>query len=362
MFITRVIDQRVHDIRRNAMLYLFDTNRELPTMPETSYYRTLVQQADDSLWLPKPQGYQTALGRAFLINMLQVPEKPYQYHTFSIPKKSGGFRVIKAPEPKLKQTQAQAIRFLLYQDNYNYPCVHPHDSAYAYIKNRSAYHALQRHQENNSRWFLKLDLKDFFPSCTKEWLEDTLKSIHPIRDTDPELMQQLLELFTDEGALPQGAPSSPALSNLCMLPVDKELAHMLHSKGFIYTRYADDLLISHQYDFNFQEIVELIKQILEPTPFQLNHSKTRYGSRAGQNWNLGLMLNKENKITIGHKRKERLRVSLYRFMSDPQAWSLEDRQHLAGTLSYFEQIEPEYKKQMVQKYEQKFNVSLKDLL
>lgn len=342
------------------MLYLFNQNYNTPQLDYTPYYRTLIQEVQQA---PSflPPNYQTFYQRIQLRNQIEQGVNR-TYHDFLIPKRSGGFRTISAPNDDLKQIQRKCLELLVQDSERRLPIVHAHDCAYAYIKNRSPKQAMVRHQRNNSRWFLKLDLKEFFPSCTRNWLTEILQQIYPINLTEPAVLQSCIDIFLKDDALPQGAPSSPMLSNLCMIPVDKKLAALLYSKGFIYTRYADDMLISHQYDFDYKDMLNQISAVLDYTPFRLNEDKTRYGSSSGRNWNLGLMLNKDNQLTIGHKRKERLRAALYQFMSDPESWEPAQIYALQGMLSYFENIEPETKRQMVTKYEQKFNRSLKELL
>ena len=92
---------------------------------------------------------------------------------------------------------------------------------------------------------------------------------------------------------------------------------------------------------------------------ELNESKTRYGSRSGQNWNLGLMLNQQNNITLGHKKKECLRAALNNFLKDwtnGTVWSIISTQQLMGELNYFSMIEPEYAAKIFSKLENKYNV------
>ena len=97
-----------------------------------------------------------------------------QYYEFKIPKRSGGLRTINAPLPefmlalsKVKDIFEQELKCLA------------HNSAYAYVKNRSTHTALEQHQKNQSKWYLKLDLKDFFPSCSPEFIYKQLKQLYP---------------------------------------------------------------------------------------------------------------------------------------------------------------------------------------
>ena len=247
----------------------------------------------------------------------------------------------------------------------------PHNSAYAYVPGRSTVDALKIHQENKSKWFLKLDIKNFFPNCTPDLIMAQLKQIFPfeILFKNPEAYTKFYEIVQSaslDGALPQGSPASPALTNLLMLPYDYQIQKTLwdfDKQTFKYTRYADDLLISCKYKFNYQKIENKIQDLI--SPFRINTEKTRFGSSAGSNWNLGLMLNKDNQITIGHKRKQRFKAAIFSFLSDLKNgvhWDIIDAQILLGEYSYFRRVEPDYIDAIMIKYKHKFNLDPKQEL
>jgi len=149
-----------------------------------------------------------------------------------------------------------------------------------------------------------------------------------------------------------------------MIPFDYHLSLYFKKQNIVYTRYADDILLSKKENFNFIAMQNHINRcfVTNDAPFKLKKEKTRYGSSAGSNWNLGLMLNKDNNITLGHKKKQRIRAMIFNFLQDFTSgtnWSIMDVYELQGQISYLEHIEPAYTKAMVQKYEQKFNQNLK---
>ena len=218
------------------------------------------------------------------------------YKTFFIPKSSGGLRRIDAPEQALMYALRQ-LKVLMEENMFALY----HTSAFAYVRGRCTVDAIKRHQSNESRWFVKLDFKDFFGSTTPDFVLSMLSLIFPFseivkRPEGKEALATALSLCFLNGGLPQGTPISPFITNLMMIPIDHKLSSSLRSfekNRFVYTRYADDLLISCTHDFEKDKIHQLVVNTLAEfgAPFAIKPEKTRYGSSAGRNWNLGIMLN-----------------------------------------------------------------------
>jgi len=226
--------------------------------------------------------------------------------------------------------------------------------------------AIKRHQKNESKWFIKLDFSNFFGSTTPEFVMRMLSLIFPFseivkhQDGKEELTKALSLCFLN-GGLPQGTPISPFITNVMMIPLDHKLSNSLRNfekNRFVYTRYADDLLISCQYDFDKDKIQSFILDTLKEfsAPFTIKPEKTRYGSRAGRNWNLGIMLNKDNEITIGHKKKKHFKAMLDGYVRTKKAgggWELHDVQVLSGLISYYRMIERSYIDYVLKTYSDK---------
>ena len=182
-----------------------------------------------------------------------------------------------------------------------------------------------------------------------------------------ERLSKAIDICFLDGGLPQGTPISPMLTNLVMIPFDHAISNLLHKHCFVYTRYADDIQISHRNRFNPGEIVNLVKIVMreQQLPYKIKKEKTRFGSSSGRNWNLGLMLNSKNHITIGHEEHKRMKARLHSFIMDEtheKPWSLADTQRLAGQLAYFESIEPHNADHMIFALNEKLNVNFQRLL
>lgn len=278
------------------------------------------------------------------------------FHTFPIPKKSGGLRRIDAPVPELMD----ALRILKRILENAMPADH-HTAAFAYVRGRSTVDAVRRHQRNDSWWFAKYDFSDFFGSTNKEFAVRMLRQLFPFHLVGEELLADVLDLCFLNGKLPQGTPISPLLTNLVMIPLDYGITKALaedESHQWIYTRYADDILISSRVGFDVKYPQSVITGVVRKfdAPYRIKSEKTRYGSRAGANWNLGLMLNKDNAITIGHKTKERFRAMVHSYMMDRRngkPWPLHDIQTLHGHFAYYEKVEGAYTKKLKEHYREK---------
>ena len=259
-----------------------------------------------------------------------------EYTTFRIPKKSGGYREIKAPNPTLKEAQRTLLKIFQKQGK-----ILEHNCAYGFINKRNCKRSLQVHQDNHSNWFLKVDFHNFFPSFDQDTLRKHLNQIPMWYDTHPALKNLLLALITDEtDRLCQGAPTSPFIANIAMMAFDYEMDKYCKHYKMIYTRYADDILISSKFSFKFSDVVDMIVSLLHGLnyPLTLSEHKTRYGSCSGRNWNLGLMYNQEHNITVGYRKKHLLKVIAHKWdeLSDV------DKAHWKGVYSYCASIEPEY--------------------
>lgn len=294
--------------------------------------------------------------------LIETKDKSSLYYSFKIPKRRGGLRPIDAPNQELMQAlnELKAI----FESTLRCPY---HTAAFAYVKGRCHKDALTRHQRNKSKWFLHLDFHNFFGSTTYEFVVRQLKEIFPFSEIfkswGKEYLEKALTLCFLRGGLPQGTPISPLITNLMMIPIDHAISAYCRdsSPHLVYTRYADDTIISSDRVFKWREVEKDLCEILQrvEAPFALNKEKTRFGSSAGRNWNLGLMLNKDNEITVGHAKKKNYTHMVHSFLLDykkGQPWPLEDTRHLAGLTSYYVSIQKDVFTNITKNYSQKIGV------
>lgn len=340
----------------------------------TSNTRTYAAEAVPSKYLQK-LNVESLIAKLTTFNKsvdyLRNEQREKLYYTFHIPKKSGGkWRRIDAPLPELMD----ALRTLKRMFETDFNALY-HTSAFAYIKHRSTLDAVKRHQSNESKWFGKYDLSNFFGSTTLDFVMQQFSMVFPFsevikrKDGEREL-RKALELGFLNGGLPQGTPLSPIVTNIMMIPIDFKLANgfrNVNDQQFVYTRYADDFIISSKYDFNFRDVEAYIVNVLKEfnAPFSLNSAKTRYGSSAGSNWNLGVMLNKDNEITVGYKRKREFQAMLSAYVLDKkngEPWAIEDVQILEGYRNYYRMIEGDKIDKIVEHIGDKYGVNIVQMI
>ena len=128
------------------------------------------------------------------------------YYRFKIPKKTGGLRPIAAPNDELKQALNELRSIFENEFGALY-----HTSAFAYVKGRSTVDSIKKHQQNQSKWFLKLDVHNFFGSITPEWTFNMLRTIYPFSSTFPaQRRSKGRSAFASwTAAFPKARPSAP---------------------------------------------------------------------------------------------------------------------------------------------------------
>lgn len=288
------------------------------------------------------------------------------YYSFNIPKRSGKLRRIDAPLPDFMECLRELKDVLEMAMPYPY-----HTAAYAYVKGRCAVDAVRKHQSAESRWILKLDLSNFFGSITLPYTMKMLSAIYPFSsicesEFGYKQLETAMELAFLNGGLPQGTPVSPLITNILMIPIDHAISNGLRDfdkTSFVYTRYADDLDISSKYSFKFQNVVQFVEQTFNQfdAPLKLNKDKTHYGSTSGRNWMLGVMLNANNEITIGRKKKKQFEAMLHQFGIDYKAgrqWDKSELQVLNGLMSYYRSVEGETIDRIIKHYSEKTGVDI----
>lgn len=224
--------------------------------------------------------------------------KDEKYWTFKIAKKSGDKRTILAPDNHLKRIQ-KLLNILfqtLYEDKFQY-CNN------GFILNRNIKTNANPHIGKN--FVLNMDLEDFFPSINFRRVK-TVLTLDPInfKDDKDRIAFVIANICCYNGFLPQGAPTSPILSNIVTQNLDRKLIRFCQKLKISYTRYADDLTFSSNKNFN-QNIIEKITELIKSENFNINNSKTRIRSSMQRQVVTGITVNRKTNINRDYIKRVR---------------------------------------------------------
>lgn len=256
-------------------------------------------------------------------------QRSTEYTYFHIRKRSGGHRLISVPGQQLMMVQRWIAAHILAE-------LPVHRASFAFAPKSSIVRCAKQHC--GARWLIKLDISGFFGSiseiqvyrvflqagyaplvafelarlCTHapngskryaraEWLAPT--TWHPI----VAYRQPIL------GYLPQGAPTSPMLSNLVMRDIDKQIAALANAIGLTYTRYSDDITFSTKGEFDRERAISVVRKttaILRRIGLQVNNKKTRIIPPGARKVVLGLLVD-GTKPKLTREFRDGLRQHLY---------------------------------------------------
>lgn len=267
------------------------------------------------------------------------------YRQFHIPKKAGGPRTITAPDGELKDI----LRTLAYILSELYV---PNNEAMAFVGGRSIVDNARQHTGQN--YVLNLDLKDFFTSITAAMVEKGLVSIGvaPLvaRDISTICTYPLYEDRRIHNVLPQGAPTSPVLSNICAMTLDVRLSGLARRFHLTYTRYADDITFSSNHNV-YQPDGEFFKElysIIEECHFSVNAKKTRLQKKGSRQEVTGLTV--VEKLNVSRRYLKNLRAAIHKIHLTEQP-AMHDINIARGKLNFLRMVkgenDPTYRKLLI---------------
>ncbi|WP_319778093.1 retron St85 family RNA-directed DNA polymerase [Maridesulfovibrio sp.] len=255
------------------------------------------------------------------------------YRHFTIPKKSSEKnREIDEPLPSLKEIQRWILDNILCEIP-----ISPYSKAYRKgqsIKSNARFHIKQK-------YVVRLDIKDFFPSINFKQVFKIFKET----GYSKEVCGLLTGLCSLDNCLPQGAPTSPALSNIFMYRFDNRISKYCVKNKIRYTRYADDMTFSG--DFNYGSLISIANKILSDYELELHHEKTKVMTQAQQQRTTGLILNSKMNTPRVLRRKIRQELhylkkfGLSGHLNYTQNTKANYLQHLLGLCNFVLNINPQ---------------------
>ncbi len=283
------------------------------------------------------------------------------YVRFTVPKKSGGVRELSAPHRSLSAAQQWILNNILAR-------VPVHDAAHGFVGGRSTVTNAAPH--TGKRVVLNADLKDFFPTITLPRVRGVFENLgySPAAATilallcteaprrPMEYAGKRYEVATGPRALPQGACTSPALSNLVVRRLDSRLSGIAAKLDWTYTRYADDLTLSADGEAGDKVgyLLARIRHIVQDEGFAVNESKTRVQRPNTAQSVTGLVVNR--RVAVPRSTVRRLRAILHRARWEGlAAQNRQGRLHfeawLRGMIAYVCMVHPEQGQKLKAEYE-----------
>jgi hypothetical protein len=271
------------------------------------------------------------------------------YVRFTIPKRDGTERAIWAPMPKLKEAQRWVLRNIVEK-------LLVHGSVHGFLAGRSTLTNASAHPDSNL--VVKVDIKDFFPTVTLPRVKGVFRKAG-YREEVATLLALLCtesprEVVQLEGktyyvalgprCLPQGAPTSPALTNTLGLRLDRRLAGLARKLGWRYTRYADDLTFSlpagHGGPPRVGTLLGSIRRIVEGEGFRVHPDKTAVARSGGRQRITGLVVNGDGPPRVPRDFKRRLRAAIHNRLRGKPSPEGESLSTLLGWAAYVHMTDP----------------------
>ncbi|MBR9802149.1 RNA-directed DNA polymerase [bacterium] len=315
-------------------------------------------------WLQLPLGKVAWLTDRFTEANRPVDASKSHYHYCWKQKKSGGYRLIEAPLPLLRQVQEQILDEIL-------SSVPVHAAAHGFCSGRSVVTNARPHV--GQQLVIKMDLDNFYTRVryarvvalfrslgySREvalWLARLTTSAVPSNLPFPGGEPKQLRLFLARH-LPQGAPTSPAIANLVAYNLDVRLAGLARSFKVQYTRYADDLTFSGGEDLQYcsRVFLPLVSQIVRDERFQMHATKRKFLLPSCRQQVTGVVVNE--KTNISRKEFDRLKATLYNCVkTGPAAQNrnahADFQAHLRGRIAYVQQLNPARGAKLLDLYQQ----------
>lgn len=232
---------------------------------------------------------------AFLYELSNHPER--HYRKARIPKRSGGFRTLWIPDEKLAFVQRNILRHILEKRPVS-------ECAAAYKKGCGLREHACKHVGQHT--IVKLDIHDFFGHIT--WMQ-VYQKVFPGYLFPGEIRSLLTWLCCYRETVPQGAPTSPAISNLVMKSFDDYMEAWCGERKLTYTRYCDDLTFSGDMGpdalANAGMVIRKVSGYLEAMGFALNEKKTRVYTKGTRQEVTGVVVNEKTQVSAEYRKKLR---------------------------------------------------------
>lgn len=264
----------------------------------------------------------TGFNPGFFWSIFTNPRK--HYRTFAIPKGNGSPpRVINAPKVGLKAIQSWlSMHWVARYDH--------HPNSFGFIPGRSHAHAAKCHV--GAEWVISVDIENFFPSIQEDRVLQALLNLGYKDGPSTTILTKLLCL---DGALSQGSPASPVMSNVVLRSLDERLTALAVEVGAVFTRYADDIVFSGKGQPANNLLDNAITKITSDG-WTVSNDKVYSSSLPARLKVHGLLVHGASvRLTKGYRNK----IRAYRHLLSQGKISQEDMKSVLGHVSYADFVE-----------------------
>lgn len=260
---------------------------------------------------------------------------PKQYREFSIPKRSGGLRNIHSPRVFLKTLQHWLCDYIL-------TSLPIHETCHSYRYRHSILTNAQNHV--GKEFVANLDIANYFGNINQDIL---LK--HLMQHYNDNLALLISNISTLNGSTPQGAPTSPQLSNSILFDIDSSISHFCAESELSYTRYSDDITISGNDITSIHDAISMLGSKLNTLGFEINHKKTRIANKGCRQSVTGVTVNE--KAQPSREKRRIIRSIFHRVSLNPNQF-IDKIDCLRGYISYLESYPAQRESKHINKYKQ----------
>ena len=262
------------------------TEKNYPPIPSAVFFTLLSEPREKNpkmLWMSYRR----------LLEVSNKPEDFYNHHTITV---HGKTRQVSQPMYPLEAYQHWILKHILEKA----PTT---ECAFAYKRGTSLVDNARVHLGNQV--LVKLDISHFFDSITFGMVYDVFSNqMHYPREG----ATLLANLCCLNGKLPQGACTSPYLSNLCFIRADNDISEYCKEKGLAYSRYSDDMTFSGN-RVDVKDLISFVKQVLKKYGFKLNYKKIHVDGKGRQHRVTGIVCNE--KINTPNVYRKQVRQEMY---------------------------------------------------
>jgi RNA-directed DNA polymerase len=281
------------------------------------------------------------------------------YKRFYIPKKSGGRRLISAPMPQLKAAQYWILENILYKIKLS-------ESAHGFVPGRSIVTNATHHVGQDI--VINIDLRDFFPTIaykrvkglfSKFGYSEQVATILALLCTEPEMEPVALDdreyqVATTDRHLPQGAPCSPAITNIICYRLDRRFEGLARRFGYTYTRYADDMTFSAKEAAaaDAGKLIWAVKEVVKEEGFVIHPDKLKVMRKGDKREVTGVVVNE--KLSIDRETLRKFRALLHQIsvsgLADKKWGKGNIVSSIEGYINYVQMVKPEAGRQLKDKW------------